>query len=417
MTRNISPTHVVCLLGLCMCIGTIHGHDEVLPWTRNRERKLVCYYHPTGYFPASKVPGDACTHLIYAFGTITRAGPSIAPPSSAQASSWATLTSLRLRYPHLSILLSLQEDFNLVVGPDTTRMKTFAANAVAFLRKYQFDGVDMDWEYPKSSQKNYFSTFFQVMRDAVELDARANGNDPLLLSLALPNSQAVAQLSYDVPAIAKNVDFATAMTYDFHLYLENIDNRTGYNSPLYTTRGDNKYYSASAMAEYYLAQGLPGEKLLLGVPTYGRSWRLADRSKHGLHAPAAGKGSPGPYRHITGVYAYPDTCMALKNGAHSVRDTGLGAVYLYDGTGTWVAYDDVGTVKQKAQWAIENNLGGVGVWSMAIDDVDNVCGSGPLPLINTIKGVLLQESDVPVFQDTNRHMHYKIVRKDRIHNI
>ena len=35
-------------------------------------------------------------------------------------------------------------------------------NAVVYLRKYQFDGVDMDWEFPSSSQRPYFAKFFKV---------------------------------------------------------------------------------------------------------------------------------------------------------------------------------------------------------------------------------------------------------------
>nr|KAG5690411.1 hypothetical protein BaRGS_026458 [Batillaria attramentaria] len=207
----------------------------------NSGRKLVCYYQPTSYFPASRVPASTCTHLIYAFGTITSAGPGIAPPSSGQASAWNTLTSLRQQNPQLKVMLSLQKDFNLVVGADKSLMQKFAANAVAYLRKYKFDGVDMDWEFPKSSQKAYFATFFQVMREAMEQEALETGGDPLLLSLALPNNQYVAATRYDLPAIASNVDFATAMTYDFHLFVKNIDTKTGYNSPLYTTPGDNKH--------------------------------------------------------------------------------------------------------------------------------------------------------------------------------
>ena len=60
------------------------------------------------------------------------------------------------------------------------------------------------------------------------------------------------------------------------------------------------------MVQYYLSHGMPAKKLLMGISTYGRSWQLASSSNHGLHAPAVGKGPPGPYRHFPGVYTYPD---------------------------------------------------------------------------------------------------------------
>ena len=86
---------------------------------------MVCYYTPTRYFLPSRVPSDACTHLIYAFGNLSSgsSGPNITAPTQGQASAWVTLTSLRRQNPQLKVLLSLQEGFSSVVGPDTGKMQ------------------------------------------------------------------------------------------------------------------------------------------------------------------------------------------------------------------------------------------------------------------------------------------------------
>ena len=87
--------------------------------------KVVCYYTPTSYFLPSRVPSGACTHLIYAFGSLSSgsSGPNITPPSQGQASAWVTLTALRRQNPQLKVLLSLQQGFSSVVGPDTGKMQ------------------------------------------------------------------------------------------------------------------------------------------------------------------------------------------------------------------------------------------------------------------------------------------------------
>ena len=50
----------------------------------------------------------------------------------------------------------------------------------------------------------------------------------------------------------------------------------------------------SAMVQYYLSHGMPAKKLLLGIPTYGRSWQLASSRTTVFNAPAVGKAPPAP---------------------------------------------------------------------------------------------------------------------------
>ncbi|PVD30176.1 hypothetical protein C0Q70_09438 [Pomacea canaliculata] len=358
---------------------------------------LACYYQPTGYFPPSKVPADLCTHLIYAFGTITSSGssgPGIVPPTGSQASAWRTLTSLKTSNPDLKVLLSLQQGFPTVVGSDQSKMQAFATNAIALLRQYSLDGVDFDWEFPSSSDRANYANFLRIVRSAVQEEAQKTGRPPLLVSLALANNVYTAKAAYDFNTLASTVDFATAMAYDFHLYIKNKDVKTGYNSPLFTTPGDPTYFSASALANFYLQQGLPGEKLLLGIPTYGRSWTLADASNHNLHAPATGKGAPGPVRGLTGIYAYPDAC---KSGATVVEDSTL---------------ECLPVPGPDCNWAAGQGLGGVGVWSLALDDVDGVCGV-QFPLVTSMKEALLPALRVRG-QDTGRSLPVRDLQPGRV---
>ena len=54
---------------------------------------------------------------------------------------------------------------------------------------------------------------------------------------------------------------------------------------------------------------MPATKIMMGFPTYGRTYKLANPNQFGLHAPAVGHGDPGPIRKLRGVYSYQDVSM------------------------------------------------------------------------------------------------------------
>lgn len=53
----------------------------------------------------------------------------------------------------------------MVLSP--TNRQTFINSVISFLRKYEFDGLDIDWEYPANrggspQDKQYYSVFLEV---------------------------------------------------------------------------------------------------------------------------------------------------------------------------------------------------------------------------------------------------------------
>ena len=54
----------------------------------------------------------------------------------------------------------------------------------------------------------------------------------------------------------------------------------------------------------------------------------------------------------------------------------------------WVSYDNEESVHIKAQFAHDENLAGVMVWSVETDDFRGKCGGGKFPLIRSINKAL-----------------------------
>lgn len=162
---------------------------------------------------------------------------------------------------------------------------------------------------------------------------------------------------------------------------------TGHNSPLFSLSGDP---SSSAYAmNYWRKLGAPPEKLLMGFPTYGRTFRLLKTSKNGLQAKAVGPASPGKYTKQAGFLAYYEICSFLQRATKRWIDF-QHVPYAYKGK-EWVGYDDATSFSYKAMFIKREHFGGAMVWTLDLDDAKGVfCGTGPFPLVNKLNSLLVQ---------------------------
>ena len=82
--------------------------------------------------------------------------------------------------------------------------------------------------------------------------------------------------------------------------------------------------------------GFPAEKVVLGLATYGRPFRLESAVNNGLHAPKSRWESPrtGKYTRTTGSLSYYEICNVYT----MVNENAAGAPYGYTGT-DWCGFD------------------------------------------------------------------------------
>jgi GH18 family chitinase len=127
--------------------------------------------------------------------------------------------------------------------------ENFAENIIELLRKYNLDGVDIDWEYPQGSVQ---SQHYNLMMHLLAEKLHAKGK---FLSAAVADG---AENGAAIPAeLFQYVNFINIMAYDG-------DEEAGH-SP---------YSLAEIALDYWLERGLPQAKAVLGVPFYARpSWK------------------------------------------------------------------------------------------------------------------------------------------------
>ena len=147
-----------------------------------------------------------------------------------------------------------------------------------------------------------------------------------------------------------------------------------------------------------MARGCPKHKLIVGIPTYGRSWTLGSgydstEWEYEINSTAKGPGEAGPLTKAKGFLAYNEICQFVKNdGWTKVSDpTNKMGPYAYKGN-QWVGYDDPAIARVKAKYILKNQFGGAMFWDLPSDDFKNLCGEGRYPIIGAVSGILKGQS-------------------------
>lgn len=382
--------------------------SEAIGYTKKDKKekdgyKVVCYYTnwsqyrvKLGKFLPEDIPADLCTHIIFAFGWLKKGKLSSFEGNDETKDGvpgfYARITNLKKTNPKLKVLLAIggwsfgTQKFKEMSNTRYAR-QTFIYSAIPFLRARNFDGLDMDWEYPKGTDdKKNFVLLLKELKEAFDAEAQEYLKPRLLLSAAVPVGPDNIRGGYDVPAVASYLDFINLMAYDFHGKWER---ETGHNAPLYAPSTDSewrKQLSVDNAAKIWVQMGTPRDKLVIGMATYGRSFTLGSTSKHGPNAPATGGGKQGEYTKESGFLAYYEICEMLLNGAVYVWDEEMKAPYMVDGD-QWIGFDDERSIRHKMGWIKENGYGGAMAWTVDMDDfTGNVCGGNvKYPLIGAMR--------------------------------
>ncbi|KAG5676387.1 hypothetical protein PVAND_006227 [Polypedilum vanderplanki] len=284
------------------------------------------------------------------------------------------LTAFKRTNSHLKVLLAIggwnegSRNYSELAG-DPRRRGRFVKQASEFVRKFDFDGLDLDWEYPtqrNGSQQDKESFVLLVKELSVEFKKHN-----LYLSSAFGASKKIIDSAYNVKALAPYLDSFHIMCYD---YFGSWDKKVGLNAPLETDDDLNVKFSI----DYFLKLGAPAEKIMMGLPFYGRTF-LANTNGD-LGDETDDLGFSGPYTRENGFMGYNEICQALSTSSewrsdwHAESSEAIARVKYANETQTRVvSYDSSRSIANKVHYAIRKGLGGLMVWSIDTDDFRGEC--------------------------------------------
>ncbi|MDR3718194.1 MAG: glycoside hydrolase family 18 protein [Bryobacteraceae bacterium] len=314
------------------------------------------------------IDARSMTRINYAFANIAEGR--IVAGAPADEENFKQLNALKRDNPALTVLVSVggwtwSGNFSDAVLTAQSR-KIFVNSAVDFLRRYELDGLDIDWEYPgmkgagnrfRQEDGHNFTLALKQLRKAFDHETKKT-HRRLYLTIAAGASDAYLAHS-EMGKDQKYLDTVNLMAYDY--FEPGSDPLTGHNSPLFTNPADTRGLSSEVSVKAFERAGVPAAKILLGVPFYGHAWGEVADVDHGLFQP--GKAAPhGAVPH--GMSA--EQMLAL--GYSRYWDAAAAVPYLYNPqTHVWFSYEDTESVAGKCRYVKDHKLGGIMFWEYSSD--------------------------------------------------
>lgn len=275
------------------------------------------------------------THVNYAFGHVKRSFDGVRIDNVERLKS---IVALKQQNPQLKVVLSIggwgSGNFSEMAAASGKR-KAFCEDCARVVKELGLDGIDIDWEFPgdgagaKISWSRYDKENFTLLMK----DLRRALGKSCLLTLASNCSPRYI----DFRSVVPYVDFVNLMTYD-------MDENGTFHCALYPS-ANTGHWTADKSVREHIKAGVPAEKIVLGVPFYG-------------------KGS----RQYRGGRSFKDT-YPIPEGCTEKWDNQAKAPYVVDAEGKFVfGFENERSLKIKCDYIKENGLHGIMNWEYAGDD-------------------------------------------------
>lgn len=313
------------------------------------------------------------THVHYAFAELT---PDLAvnvSVSQDQFNRFVGMSDIKRVVSFGGWTDSTDEERYGLIRKGVSHPGAFARTLVKFVTEYDLDGLDIDWEYPEApdvsgtdddgpTDGEMYLEFLDILRQLLPSDKS--------LSIAAPASHWFLRGFPQIEQMAEYLDYVVFMTYDLHGQWDWGSNSTQSGCP-----DGNCLRSHVNMTEtldtlsMITKAGVPSNKVIVGVPSYGRSFRMEEEGCTGPECTYVGRESGAKEGVCTGVAGYLanaeiERIIAEDDDVQVLRDEESESdIVVYDKL-EWVAYLNETTKDSRRQRYQELNFGGTADWAV-----------------------------------------------------
>jgi chitinase len=355
MKKKLNPAFIIALI---LAGVIVHAFN-----LQAQSNKVIIGYVGgfRGLINTAPIQAKKLTHINYAFVDIKN-NRAWLHREATDTINFRNLILLKKQNPALKILISIggwtwSGRFSDAVLTDTSRQR-FVASAVAIVKKFDLDGIDIDWEYPslpgdkgniyRPEDKHNYTLLFKELR--AQLDSlQQQTNKKYLVTTAVGGFKKFVD-NTEMGEAQQYLDYINLMTYDY-----SGGKIASHHTLLYSSKVYKSENNADAAVTLFEAAGVPANKLVMGIGFYGKSSILIDGAK-GLGDSVA------TYSHGVGFTMIKDSILKSP-GFKAHRDKHAKADYIYnEGTRQFITYDDEWSVKKKCKYVKRKKLAGAMFW-------------------------------------------------------
>lgn len=318
------------------------------------------------FWKASDIKGHLLTDLNISFAHIDSVGQ---VQLDNKEYILEQVRALQKSYPDLRINLSIggwgAEGFSDAASTEKNR-DVFVQSTLELVKELKLNGVDIDWEFPvgpdwgqkiksRTEDKKNYILLLKDLREAFD-------HEEVLCKKHFCVTTAVPAWGWfleknDIQAAAQICDYLNLMCYD---YYGPWSETTGFNASLFTNPKDPRAWSTDSALKLFLEHGIPAEKIVLGLPTYGFAWQgVPDNGTHGLFQ------KPESF---LGNFDSPQLEKLYGQGFEDFFDQSAKQSYRYNKEKKiFATYPSADFIKAAAAYSKAQNLAGLMYWEYGHD--------------------------------------------------